>query len=90
MPTRNFAYKDSILSVVYDIKFHTHDETSKDEKQHDAVDKSTSKQQVCILDGSLLCYAKNWTHIPSASGCYARSYSRQVGQQTKPCCFKRF
>ena len=24
---------------LYDIKFHTHDETSKDEKQHDSVDK---------------------------------------------------
>ena len=35
---------------LHDKKFHTHDETSKDEKQHDTVDKSTSKQQFCIND----------------------------------------
>ena len=52
---------------LYDIKFHTRDETSKDEKQHDATDKSTSKQQVCISDGSRLRCAKNWTHASSAS-----------------------
>ena len=28
--------------------------TLKDEKQHDTADKSTSKQQVCISDGSHL------------------------------------
>ena len=61
---------------LYDVKFHTRDETSKDEKQHDAVDKSTSKQQVCISDGRCLCYAKNWSHTPSASG----SYGRQAGR----------
>ena len=33
-------------SGLYDIKFHTRDVTSKDEKQPDAVNKSTSKQQV--------------------------------------------
>ena len=63
----------------YDVKFHTHDETSKDEKQHDVVYKSTSKQQVCVSDGSLLCCAKNWIHAPSISG----SYGRQAGRQTK-------
>ena len=51
-------------------------ETSKDEKQHDAVDKSTSKQQVCVSDGIFLRRAKNWTHAPSASG----SYGRQAGR----------
>ena len=64
---------------LYDVKFHTRDETSKDEKQHDAADKSTSKQQVCISDGSRLRCAKNWTHTPSASG----SYNRQAGWQMK-------
>ena len=48
---------------LYDVKFHTHDETLKDEK-HDTVDKSTSKQQVCVLDSSHLCCAKNLTHTP--------------------------
>ena len=43
-----------------------------DEKQHDAADKSTSEQQVCILDDSRLHYAKNWTHTPSVSGSYGR------------------
>ena len=56
------------------IILHTRDETLKDEKQHDAEDKSTSKQQVCVSDGSFLCCAKNWTHTPSDSG----SYSRQI------------
>ena len=46
---------------LYDVKFHTCDETLKDDKQHDALDKSTSKQQVCVSDGSRLCCAKNWT-----------------------------
>ena len=53
-------------------------ETLKGEKQHDTVDKSTSKQQVCVSDGIFLCRAKNWTHTPSASG----SYSRQAGQES--------
>ena len=45
-----------------DIKFHTRDEILKDEKQHDALDKSTSKQQVCVSDGNFLHCAKNSTH----------------------------
>ena len=44
----------------------------KDEKQHDTADKSTSKQQVCISDGSCFHCAKIWTHTPSASGSYGR------------------
>ena len=51
---------------LYNIKFHTHDETLKDEKQHDAMD----------TDSSFLCCAKNWTRTPSASG----SYGRQGGK----------
>ena len=61
---------------LYDVKIHTCDETLKDEKQHDTADKSTSKKQMCILDGSFLCRAKNWTQTPSASG----SYGRQAGR----------
>ena len=53
---------------LYDVKFHTRNETSKDEKQHDTANKSTSKQQVYILDSSCLRCAKNWTHTSSASG----------------------
>ena len=45
---------------------------SKDEKLHEAVYKSTSKHQVCVLDGSHLLCAKNWTHTPSASESYGR------------------
>ena len=60
---------------LYNVKFHTRDETSKDKKKHDAADKSTSKQQVCILDGSRLRCAKKWTHMPSASGSYDRHAS---------------
>ena len=66
-----------------DYDFHTRDETSKDEKQHDAADKSTSKQQVSILDSSRLHCAKNWTRTPSASG----SYGRQAGRQKKTSLF---
>ena len=57
---------------LYDVKFHTRDETLKDEKHRDTADKSASKQQVCVLDGSHLRCAKNWTHTPSASGSYGR------------------
>ena len=57
---------------LYDVKFHTCDGTSKDEKQHDAADKSTSKQMVCVLDSSCLCCAKKWIHTPSATGSYGR------------------
>ena len=58
----------------YDIIFHTCDETLKDEKQHDTADKFTSKQQVCVSDGSFFYRAKNWTHTPSGS----RSYGKQA------------
>ena len=37
---------------LYDIKFHTRDETLKNEKQRDTADKSTSKQQVCVSDSA--------------------------------------
>ena len=57
---------------LYDVKFYTHDKTLKDEKQHDAMDKPTSKQQVCISDSSHLRCTKNWTHTSSASGSYGR------------------
>ena len=30
------------------------------------------KQQVCDMDSSGLCCAKNWIHTPSASGSYSR------------------
>ena len=63
---------------LYYVKFHTYDETLKDEKQHDAADKSTSKQQVCVSDSSCLRCAKNWVYTPSASG----SYGRQAGSLT--------
>ena len=43
---------------LYDAKFHTHDEILKDEKQHNVVDKSTSKQQACVSDGSCLIVSK--------------------------------
>ena len=33
------------------------------EKQHDTVDKFTSKQEACVSYGSHLRCAKNWTHI---------------------------
>ena len=36
----------------------TYDAPSKDEKKHDAVDKSTSKQQVHVSDGSRFPCAK--------------------------------
>ena len=45
----------------------------KDEKQHDTVDKSTTKQQVCVSDGSC---AKNWIHTSSASGSYGKPAGR--------------
>ena len=61
---------------LYDAKFHTRDEISKDEEQHDAANKSASKQQVCISDGSHLLRAKNWTHTHSASGSYGRPAGR--------------
>ena len=44
------------------MKFHIHDGTLKDEKQHDAVDKSTLKQQVYVLDSSYLRCVKNWAY----------------------------
>ena len=66
---------------LYDVKFHTRDETLRDEKQHDAAHKCTSKQQVCILDGSHLCCAKNWTHTPSASGSYGRQMKALLFQE---------
>ena len=74
---------------LYDVKLQTHDETSKDEKQHYAVDKSTSKQQVCVSDGIHLRCAKNWIHTPSASRSYGRLAVRQAGRR-KPCCLKNF
>ena len=65
---------------LYDIKFRTHDETSKDEKQHNTVEKSTSKQQICISDGSRFRCAKNLTHTPSASGSYGRLAGRPADE----------
>ena len=59
-----------------DVKLHTRDETLKDEKQHYTVDKSTSKQQVCVSDGIRLRCAKNWTHTPSTSGSYGKLAGR--------------
>ena len=56
---------------------------SLDEKQHDRVDKSTSKQQVCVSGGSHFRCAKNWTHTPSVSG----SYGWQAGSQMKALLF---
>ena len=53
----------------------------KDEKQHDAV----NKQQVCVLDSSCLCCAKNWTHTP---GSYGRSAGRQRSKQRSRSCSK--
>ena len=58
------------------VKFHTHDETLKDEKR-DTTDKSTSKQQICISDGSCLCCDKDENLVlvsltPSASGSYSK------------------
>ena len=53
-------------------------------KQHDTVDKSTSKQQVCVSDSNYVHHAKNWTCTLNASG----SYSRQADRQ-KSCCFKK-
>ena len=63
---------------LYGIKFRTCDEASKDEKQYDAADKSASKQQVCVLDGSRLHCAKNCTHTPSASGSYSRPADKNL------------
>ena len=39
------------------------------------MDKSTSKQQVCVSDDSLLCCAKNWAYTPSASGSHVATVS---------------
>ena len=72
-------------SGLYDIKFQTCDETLKDKKQHYAVNKSTSKQQVCISDGIRLHCAKNWTNTPSANG----SYGKPAGRQKKALLFKK-
>ena len=43
----------------YMTEFHTRDETLKYEKQHHTMDKSTLKQQFCILDSSRLHCVKN-------------------------------
>ena len=67
--SHTFPYQSLLLSTT--ILNDTCNEILKDEKQHDAVDKSTSKQQVCIYGSRLRC-AKNWTHTPSASGSYGR------------------
>ena len=59
-------------------------ETYKDErKHHGTVDKSPSKQYVCVTDGKCLHCAKNWTHTPSASGSYISQASRLAGLDEK-------
>ena len=41
----------------------------------------TNLQQVYVTDGKRLCYAKNWTRTPSASGSYGRPAVHQAGRQ---------
>ena len=52
----------------YDVKFHTCDEICKDENQHDAVDKSTTKQQVSVSDVNCIYCINNLIYTPSDSG----------------------
>ena len=65
-----------MLTPLLNVNMKTTEVESDQRKYHDGtMDKSLSKQQVCVTDGSRLCCGKNWTHTPGASG----SYSRQVG-----------
>ena len=43
---------------------------------HDAVDKSSSKQQICDSTLIVLMVRENWIYMPSACGSYSRLTSR--------------
>ena len=55
----------------------------KDESNHHgAVDKSFSKQQICIVDANYILCEKNWTHTYSGTGSYCRQAGgRQVADE---------
>ena len=56
----------------------------KDERNHHgAVDKSFSKQRICIVDANYILCEKNWTHTRSGTGCYGRwqADGRQVADE---------
>ena len=44
---------------------------------HDAVDKSSSKQQICDSASIVFMVRTNWTHILSANGSYGKLAGRQ-------------
>ena len=46
-------------------------------KDHDALDESSSEQQVCELADYTLIVRKNWSPKPSATGSYRREGGRE-------------
>ena len=50
-----------VLTFLYEVFLPNLKMTELRRKHHGAVDKSPSKQQVCVTDDNWLCCAKNWT-----------------------------
>ena len=56
------------------------DEINDESKHHRAVDKSSSEQQIRIVDAERNLCEKNWSRTRSATGSYGRQVGRQAGR----------